>query len=310
MPEWILVAGLGGLFAGATLAIVLAAAIGRERSEIAASLAAVEAISGPVPDDMRRAYDRPFDVRVAKPAQAWLARIARTVTGADWARNTTKRLDMAGNPVGWDAERILAAKALAALVLTGVVGGLLLLSGRVLQAIIWGAVFGAVGFFLPDVLVVNRAQHRAQEIQRALADSIDLLTVSVESGLAFDAALAQVAHNTDGALAEEFTRVLKEIQLGSSRSDALRALAERTHVDDLRLFLNAMIQAEKLGIPIADVLRVQTGEMRLKRSQRIEEKAMKLPVKIVFPVLFGIMPSIFIIILGPAVLSIYREIIA
>ena len=122
--------------------------------------------------------------------------------------------------------------------------------------------------------------------------------------MAFDAALAQVAHNTDGPLAEEFTRVLKEIQIGSGRSEALRGLADRTDVDDLRIFLNSMIQAEKLGIPIADVLRVQAAEMRLKRSQRIEEQAMKLPVKIVFPLMFGIMPAMFIVILGPAALRI------
>ena len=109
--------------------------------------------------------------------------------------------------------------------------------------------------------------------------------------MAFDAALAQVARNTDGPLAEEFTRVLKEVQIGSGRSDALRALSERTDVEDLQVFLNSMVQAEKLGIPIADVLRVQAAEIRLKRSQRIEEQAMKLPVKMVFPVMFGIMPS-------------------
>ena len=161
---------------------------------------------------------------------------------------------------------------------------------RTLPALLWGAVFGVFGFFLPDLLVKNKAQHRSDAIRKALPDSIDLLTISVESGLAFDAAMAQVARNTDGPLAEEFTRVLKEIQIGSGRSDALRALSERTDVEDLQVFLNSMIQAEKLGIPIADVLRVQAGEIRLKRSQRIEEQAMKLPVKMVFPVMFCIMP--------------------
>lgn len=307
MPAWVLLLGLAALFVGVAAVIVIAGSITKERSQVTASLAAIEAISGPVPDDMRRAYDQPFNERVTRPAQAGLARIARTLTGVNWARNTQHRLEMAGNPPTWDPERILAAKTLAGIALGALVGGMLLVSGRTLPALLWGAVFALFGFFLPDLLLINKAQHRSDEIRRALPDSIDLLTISVESGLAFDAAIAQVARNTEGPLAEEFTRVLKEVQIGSGRSDALRALSERTDVEDLQVFLNSMVQAEKLGIPIADVLRVQTAEMRLKRSQRIEEQAMKLPVKMVFPVMLGIMPAIFIVILGPAALSIYDQ---
>jgi tight adherence protein C len=307
MPTWVLLAGLAMLFVGVTFAIATAGVIGRERSQISSSLAAIESISGPVPEAMRVEYDKPFNVRVTQPTQAWLARVARTLSGANWVKNASRRLDKAGNPPGWDAERVLAAKSLAGLGLASVVGGILLVSGSALQALLWGAAFGVFGFFLPDLLLTNKSQHRSEAIRRALPDSIDLLTISVESGLAFDASLAQVARNTDGPLADEFTRVLKEIQIGSSRSDALRGLSERTDVEDLRIFLNSMVQAEKLGIPIADVLRIQAAEMRLKRSQRIEEQAMKLPVKLVFPVMLGIMPSIFIIILGPAVLSIYEQ---
>jgi tight adherence protein C len=175
--------------------------------------------------------------------------------------------------------------------------------------LLWAALFGVLGFFLPDLLLINKASHRSEQIQNALPDSLDLLTISVESGLAFDAALAQVARNTDGPLSEEFTRVLQEIQIGSGRSDALRALSERTDVDDLRIFLNSMVQAEKLGIPIADVLRVQAADMRLKRSQRIEEQAMKLPVKMIFPLILCIMPAMFVVILGPAVIAIYQTLL-
>lgn len=310
MATWALMLGLAAIFLGLATAIVVAGSIGRERSEISSSLAAIEAIGGPVPDDMRVEYDKPFDARVTKPVQAWAARVARTLAGANWSINTAKRLDKAGNPIGWDPERILAAKTMAALGFASVLGGLLWAGGSGgLRVLLWGAAAGLFGFFLPDLLLRNKAQHRTDEMQKALPDSIDLLTISVESGLAFDAALSQVARNTDGPLAEEFTRVLKEIQIGSSRSEALRALSERTGVDDLRAFLNSMIQAEKLGIPIADVLRVQSAEMRLKRSQRIEEQAMKLPVKIVFPLIVCIMPSMFIVILGPAVISIYEAVI-
>lgn len=307
MGTWALALGLAGLFVGVVAIIVVSGSIMRERSEVSASLAAIEAISGPVTDDMRRAYDRPFDSRVTKPTGAWLANIARTLAGVNWAKNTARRLQMAGNPPRWDPDRILAWKTIAGVGLAALVGGMLWYSGKPLPALLWGAVFGIFGFFVPDMLVINKAQHRSDAIRRALPDSIDMLTISVESGLAFDAAMAQVSRNTDGPLAEEFTRVLKEIQIGSSRSDALRKFSERTDVDDLKVFLNSMVQAEKLGIPIADVLRVQASEMRLKRSQRIEEQAMKLPVKMVFPVMFCIMPSIFIVILGPAALSIYAQ---
>jgi tight adherence protein C len=310
MPTWTLVAGLAALFLGVVGAIVLAGSIGRERSQISASLQAIESISGPIPDAMKQVYDKPFGERVTQPVLGWFASVARTVSGANWAANVNKRIDKAGNPPGWDPERILSLKAIAAVAFAAVVGGVLFLGGRTGQAVLWGVVFGVFGFFLPDLLLLNKAQHRAQAIQRALPDSIDLLTISVESGLAFDAAIAQVAQNTDGPLSEEFTRVLREIQIGSSRSDALRALSERTDVEDLRIFLNSMVQAEKLGIPIADVLRVQASEIRLKRSQRIEEQAMKLPVKLVFPLLLGIMPALFIVILGPAVISIYQTLLS
>ena len=157
---------------------------------------------------------------MTKPTQAWLANVARTLSGPNWAKNTARRLDMAGNPPTWDAERILAAKAVAAVSFGGLAVLLLWLTGRTWSALLWGIAFAVAGFFLPDLLLVNTAQKRAREIRKALPNSIDLLTISVESGLAFDAALAQVAQNTEGPLSEEFTRVLREIQIGSSRSSA------------------------------------------------------------------------------------------
>jgi tight adherence protein C len=137
-------------------------------------------------------------------------------------------------------------------------------------------------------------------MQRELPDAIDLLTISVESGLGFDAALQQVAHNTQGPLADEFSRVLREMQIGSSRSEALRALAERTSVVELRSFVSSMVQADAFGIPIANVLRVQSSEMRVKRRQRAEEKAQQVPVKMTIPLIFCILPCLFVAVMGPA----------
>lgn len=305
MQTWVLIAGLTAVFLGVATAVALAGVLGKEKSEIASSMAAIEAIGGgPLPDDMRNLYDKPFGTRVATPAQTWIMHKAKTLAGANWAKNTTRRLEMAGNPPNWNSDRVLAAKVLTAVALAALAVGGFLLYGKPIWALIWGVALGVLGFFLPDIRLHDIAKERSKTIQQSLPDSLDLMTISVESGLAFDAALAQVAQNTDGPLSDEFRRVLKEVQIGRSRSEALRSLADRTDVEDLRIFIASMVQAEKLGMPIADVLRVQAAEMRVKRSQRIEEAANKLPIKMIFPILFCIMPSVFIVLIGPAILQI------
>jgi tight adherence protein C len=144
-------------------------------------------------------------------------------------------------------------------------------------------------------------------VRRDLPDAIDLLTISVESGLGFDAAAAQVARNTEGPLADEFARMLQEMQLGKGRSEALRAMAERTNVPDLKTFVSAMVQADAFGIPVGQVLRVQSSEMRLKSRQWAEEMAQKVPVKILVPLIFCILPCLFIAVLGPAAITIFNN---
>jgi tight adherence protein C len=167
----------------------------------------------------------------------------------------------------------------------------------------------AAGFFIPDLLVYNAGVKRQQLIRKALPDALDLLTVCVEAGLGFDAAVAQVARNTKGPVAEEFARVLQEMQFGMSRVQALRAMVNRATAPDLRTFVSALVQAAELGIPIADVLREQAREMRTKRRQRAEEQAQKVPVKILVPLILFIMPALFIVILGPGVINIYHTLI-
>jgi tight adherence protein C len=162
----------------------------------------------------------------------------------------------------------------------------------------------AAGWFGPNFYLYQRVYERSLRIGRELADAIDLMTISVESGLAFDAAVQQVAKNTEGPLAEEFSRVLREMQIGMGRADALRALGERTEVDDLKSFVTSMIQADSFGIPIANVLRIQSSEMRTKRRQRAEEMAQKVPVKITVPLIFCILPTLFVVVLGPAALHV------
>jgi tight adherence protein C len=302
MQSWVLYAGLALVFVGVVGAIA-AVSFGNDRSGVARSLAAVEAIKA-APDPMRQELDAPFNERVTGPMFARLTSLGRRLTPNDASSRLRRKLDLAGNPPGWDSDRILAFKMLGLLV--GAILGFVvpLLSGNVAWAILFGGGLAALGFLLPNVVLHQSAYDRSQTIQRELPDALDLLVISVESGLGFDAALAQVARNTQGPLAEEFFRVLQEMQLGTGRSDSLRALADRTDVVDLRGFVTAMVQADAFGIPIANVLRIQAREMRIRRSQRAEETAQKVPVKILFPLIFCILPSLFIVILGPAAIQI------
>jgi tight adherence protein C len=305
MQSWVLYAGLTAVFLG-LVGVVTAALVGDDRAGVARSLAAVEAIHA-APDPMRREFDKPFNERVTGPMLGRLTALGRRFTPSDQVARLRRKLDLAGNPAGWDADRILAFKMLGLIVggLVGVVVPLLL--GSVTWAVLLGIGLAVLGLFAPDLILYQLAHDRTERIQRELPDALDLLVISVESGLGFDAALSQVARNTTGPLADEFFRVLQEMQLGTSRSDAMRALGDRTDVSDLRGFITAMVQADSLGIPIANVLRIQAREMRVRRSQRAEEAAQKVPVKILFPLIFCILPSLFIVILGPAAITIMKS---
>ena len=164
-----------------------------------------------------------------------------------------------------------------------------------------------LGFFLPDLLVYNAGIKRQEAIQLELPNILDQLLISVEAGLGFEAAMARVASTSPGPMAQEMSRALQEMQLGRSRADAYAALAERSSVADLKSFVRAVVQADRYGIGIVKVLKTQAAQMRVKRRQRAEEKAMKLPVKVLFPLLTFIFPVLFIVILGPAVINIMQS---
>lgn len=211
-------------------------------------------------------------------------------------------LDKAGNPTNWTLQRLFAFKLVAAVGLA--LMGTALGAHSPARFFMFGIVGATAGFFVPDLLVYNTGIKRQERIQKGLPDALDMLTVSVEAGLGFDAALAQVARNTDGPIGGEFVRVLQEMQIGKSRTDAIRGLGERTTVMDMRTFASAVVQADTLGIPIANVLREQAREMRIKRHQRAEEQAQKVTVKIMFPVVLCILPALFVIVIGPGAISI------
>ena len=262
------------------------------------------------PDQMKAELDKPFGDRVMTPAMQRLTDIGRRFTAGDQHDRIRHRVELGGNAPNWDVDRVIAFKVLG--LLGGAVLGALLgiAVGGLLQTLALGIGFALAGFYAPNMVLYQTAYNRSEQIRKDLPDALDLLTISVEAGLAFDAAVSQVARNTTGPLADEFFRVLQEMQIGMGRTDAMRALGERTDVEELRGFVTAMVQADAFGIPIANVLRVQAKEMRVKRSQRAEEQAQKVPVKILFPLIFCILPCLFIVVLGPAAINIYDAIIA
>lgn len=162
---------------------------------------------------------------------------------------------------------------------------------------------GVLGWFGPEIWLKGRADERRNEIDSALADTLDQLTIAVEAGLGFEAALARIVRNGHGPLVDELGRALQSMQLGVNRRDAYRALAERVQLDDLDRFVRAIIQADAYGVPISHVLRIQSDEVRMRRRQRLEEQAMKIPVKITFPLMLCLMPVLFIMILGPVIIN-------
>lgn len=232
----------------------------------------------------------------------WLRALALRMSPAGFAAKLQHRLDLAGNPDRWNPDRILAVKGLGLVVLTGL--GMLIGSSSPLRLIVCAAVGGGIGFFLPDLLLYNAGLKRQALIRAQLPDAMDMLTICVEAGLGFDAALAQVARNSSGPLAAELARALQEMQIGKSRTEALRSMAGRTTAPELRAFASALVQAGELGISVAGVLREQAKEMRVRRRQWAEEQAQKVPVKILFPLIFCLFPGLFVVIMGPAAITV------
>ena len=307
-PQLVLLIGLAAIFLAIVILLTTIGTMTSERQAVNRSLAAVRAIDS-APDSMKTELDKPFGDRVLTPTMGRLTTLGRRFTAGDQTDRIKRKLDLAGNPPKWDVDRVIAFKVLG--IFGGLIVGLLVgaLIGGFLPSLASAIGLSLAGFYLPNMVLYQSAYNRSDQIRKDLPDALDLLTISVEAGLAFDAAVSQVARNTEGPLADEFFRVLQEMQIGMGRTEAMRALGERTDVEELQGFVTAMVQADAFGIPIANVLRVQAREMRIKRSQRAEEAAQKVPVKILFPLIFCILPTLFIVVLGPAAINIYDSII-
>lgn len=227
----------------------------------------------------------------------------RAVTPEREARRIRALLQSAGYPDGFTMTRVLAAKP-ALVVLVGLVALVLVDTHPGPLWLLLGAAATVGAYWLPDAVLSGRADERKAQLTRELPDVLDEMTIAVEAGLGFEGAMAWVAGHGDGVLAYEFRRTLADINVGRSRRAAYDALVERTRVDDLRRFVAALNQADAYGIAMADVLRVQAAEMRVKRRQRAEETAMKVPVKVSFPLMLCILPALLIVVVGPAMMQI------
>ena len=241
------------------------------------------------------------------PSAGYLARMATSVgtalTPPGLLDHLNRRLDRAGNPERLGIDTVLALKGLL-LPVGGALGLLLgvLVSGP-LGSVVCIVVGSTAGFFAPDLLVSHLASERQQRIRYSLPDIMDTLVVMVEAGLGFEASLAQVVNNGRGPMVGEFARVLHEMQIGRPRVEALREMAARTDVAELKAFASAVVQATTLGVPMARVLRQQSEEMRVRRRQRAEELAQKVPVKILFPMILCLLPALFVVVIGPGLIK-------
>jgi tight adherence protein C len=299
-----LIFGVAGIFLAIMLSLTAVGVFDNEARGVSKSLAVMEAYSA-APPELKKDLDPSFNDRVLTPLLDRALNLGKRLTPADHGERIRKKLEVAGNPPGWTVDRVTSLKVVGFAVALVISVVLAMLFGLGLApTLAMGVVASLVGYQAPNLYLYQKGYDRTKSIQKAIPDALDLLTISVESGLGFDAALSHVARNTEGPLAEEFARVLQEMQIGLGRGAALRALGERTHVPELKGFVSAMVQADALGIPIAHVLRVQSKEIRVKRRQRAEEQAQKVAVKIMVPLIFCILPCLFIAVLGPAVIGI------
>lgn len=229
--------------------------------------------------------------------------VAKRLTPGSYEARLDHWLSLAGRPTSMPLEKLLVAKPLLALA-AAVLAIVAFRNAPSLQNLAIGLSMAVFAYFVPDLLVYNKGIKRQQAIQLELPNTLDQMLISVEAGLGFEAAMARAGQYGDGPLAQELTRTLQDMQVGRPRQEAYQAMADRSSVGELRSFVRAVVQADKYGIGLAKVLRTQAQQSRVKRRQRAEEKAMKLPVKVLFPLLVFIFPVLFIVLLGPAAINI------
>ena len=295
-----LAAGLGGA------AAVAAAANRRPAVDVETYLHDLDEDVAP-PDDYERRLSQPFLLRVVRPMSSGLVGFVTRFTPRNYMESTHKKILLAGLTATLRTEEFVVGQAVCGGVFT--LAGLayvLLAHPSARWAVITFVLMPTIGLLLPTSWLTRKVAERKLSIRKDLPDTLDLLAISVEAGMGFEGALDIVCQHFDSPLAEEFSRTLREMELGLPRKEAFQNLKRRTEVPELSNFVLALLQADALGIPVGRVLRTQATEMRAKRRQWAREKAAKLPVKILFPLVAFIFPSIMIVILGPGAGGIYK----
>jgi tight adherence protein C len=290
------------LAAGAVLLIVYGVAARPSEDAVQARLSQLVVAPRTV-EEME--LQQPFFERVVRPTIQRLARAGRRKDDGGLIGRIDAKLERAGYPGGlrgadWVGVKLLALIGFAVLFFLLA----LLLTGQPVVGLLFVVVGAAVGYIAPEFWLGRKIRARAMAMILQLPDALDLLTISVEAGLGFDAALAKVVEKMEGPLVDEFRQALAEVRMGRSRRDALRDVASRADAQPVSNFIGAIVQAEQLGVPIAKVLQIQSNQLRIERRQRAEEAAAKAPVKMLFPMVGCIFPTIFIVILGPAIVKV------
>ena len=245
---------------------------------------------------------QPFSERILKPGMTTVLQTLGRLTPQRNLQDLQHRLVVAGRPFGWTVVSFLGLRLLSALLLAALVFVLTLFSDQTLgRRLILTAVFGALGYMLPILWLGSHTRRRQSALVRALPDGLDMLHICVGAGLGFDAAMTKVGEQWDTPLSQEFNRVVAEIRLGKTRRRALQDLSRRTEVPEIENFVATIVQADQLGVSIAKVLRTHAEQMRIFRRQRAEEQARQATIKLLFPLVFIIFPSMLAVLLGPAI---------
>lgn len=261
---------------------------------------------GGVSEFRRRQLSSSFVDRLALPIVQDIGHIARRVTPVGMVKNTSAKLVTAGLGRRVSVELLLSLKVL--LGLAGAAGGMVLGSGRSPTIhLVMVVIAGSIGFVFPDAWVNRKASERQELVRSALPEMLDQLSVVIEAGLGFDSALGRIVDTSSGPLTDEFARALHSIRLGRSRSEALQEIADRTDVAEVRQFVGAIKQADSLGVPMARIVRTQASHMRQLKRLAAEEQAMRLPVKLTLPMVFCMLPSLFIVLIGPVVIRVLEN---
>ena len=290
-----------------TLALVILRVLSKDKTELSLRLKKYTTSQMEKKRQNEDELSKPFVERVIRPFINVISNLASRFTSARSSQKLQQTLQLAGEPGNLRPQEYQALHYLL-IILSVLVGwGLAGLARTpMLNRFTLALMAGVVAYMMGKAYLSSRIRNRNKQMQKELPDALDLLTVSVEAGLGFDTALLYVVQKSKGFLARELMITLNELKMGKPRRDALRDLAKRSNVDDLNSFVGAMVQADQLGVPITNILRTQSEQARLKRKQRIEEQAMKAPIKMVIPLVFFIFPSIFIVLLGSAAIHIYE----